>query len=115
MGNTAISFSPNVIGNAKLTFTPVKNFEFSVQNQYVHRQYMDNTQDEAFKIPGYNILDFIAHYNVKIQKQELGIYFNLNNALNRKYFNNGYVDDAAPYYYAQAGINYMLGMSWKIR
>ena len=115
LGNTAISFSPNVIGNAKLTFTPVKNFEFSVQNQYVHRQYMDNTQDEAFKIPGYNILDFIAHYNVKIQKQELGIYFNLNNALNRKYFNNGYVDDAAPYYYAQAGINYMLGMSWKIR
>lgn len=114
LGNTAISFSPDLIANAKLTFSPFKNLNFTIQNQYIHRQYMDNTQNEALKIPGYNILDFIAHYDFKIQKQELGIHFNLNNALNRKYYNNGYVYSAAPYYYPQAGINYMLGMSWKI-
>ncbi|MDN5397232.1 MAG: TonB-dependent receptor, partial [Chryseobacterium sp.] len=39
LGDTEISFSPNVIANLGLKFNPDKNFQFALMNQYVGKQY----------------------------------------------------------------------------
>lgn len=113
IGNTNIALSPNFIGNIRLTYQ-TNGFNFSLQNQYVSKQYLDNTQREKPSIPAYNILDFGAHYSLYLKHYQLNVHVNINNILNKMYINKGYVYDQTPYYFPQAGRNFMLGMSIKI-
>ena len=43
----------------------------------------------------------------------MSLQFLLNNIFDKKYVNNGFVYDG-PYYYAQAGRNFMLGLNFRI-
>ena len=113
LGNTDISFSPNIIANAKVQYKPVKDIELNVSNQYVGKQYLDNTQIEDLRLKDYFLTDFNAQYDFKIGKNAVALQFLLNNIFNKKYVNNGFVYEG-PYYYAQAGRNFMVGFSWKI-
>jgi iron complex outermembrane receptor protein len=36
----------------------------------------------------------------------------VNNVLNKKYVNNGFVYDSTPYYFSQAGTNFLFGVSF---
>ena len=45
LGNTPISFSPNTVANFLIKLKPAENFTFGVQNQYVGKQYLDNTNN----------------------------------------------------------------------
>jgi iron complex outermembrane receptor protein len=58
------------------------------------------------------LTDFNAQYEFKIAKQEVSLQFLLNNIFDKKYVNNGFV--YIPYYYAQAGRNFMLGLNFRI-
>ena len=115
LGKTPISFSPNVIANLLLSFKPVEKLSLGIQNQYVGSQFLDNTHNANFQLKDYFLTDFNARYSFNIRKTEVDLKFLLNNIFNQKYVNNGFVYDQAPYYYSQAGINYMLGVSilWK--
>lgn len=113
--NTDTSFSPNFIGNVLFMYSPVKNFSIGLQNQYVSSQYLDNTQSAALQLPDYFLADFNAKYTLNLKKTAVDFKFLLNNILDRKYVNNGYVYDNNPYYFSQAGINFMFGISLKIK
>lgn len=114
LGNTQISFSPNIIANAIVQYKPVKGLQLNVNNQYVGKQYLDNTETKELQLKDYFLTDFNAQYEFKIAKQEVSVQFLLNNIFNKKYVNNGFVYEG-PYYYAQAGRNFMLGFSFKIQ
>lgn len=115
LGNTEISFSPNVIANLGLKFNPTKNFQFALMNQYVGKQYLDNTETENLQLKEYLLTDFNAEYQFKIAKHDVALKLLVNNIFNQKYINNGYVYDANPIYFSQAGTNFMFGISWKIQ
>lgn len=115
LGDTEISFSPNVIANLGLRFTPNKNFEFALMNQYVGKQYLDNTEDKNLQLKDYFLTDFNAQYHFKIAKNDIALKLLVNNLFDKKYVNNGAVWYGEPYYYSQAGVNFMFGISWKIQ
>ncbi|AYZ14131.1 TonB-dependent receptor [Chryseobacterium arthrosphaerae] len=115
LGNTQISFSPNVIANLGLKFNPTKNFQFALMNQYVGKQYLDNTEDKNFELKDYFLTDFNAQYQFKIANNDIALKLIVNNLFNKKYVNNGAVDGSQAYYFAQAGTNFMFGVSWKIQ
>jgi len=114
LGNTEISFSPNLIANLSLKFNPVKNFQFALTNQYVGKQYLDNTETAALQLKDYFLTDFNAQYQFRIKRQEVALKLLVNNIFDQKYVNNGYVYDG-PVYFSQAGTNFMFGISWKIQ
>lgn len=114
LGDTKISFSPNLIANLTLKYSPVKNFQFILTNQYVGKQYLDNTQTQDLQLKDYLLTDFNAQYDFKINRQEVALKLLVNNILDQKYVNNGYVYNG-PVYFSQAGTNFMFGISWKIQ
>ncbi len=114
LGNTAISFSPNIITNAMLQYKPIKNLQVSLNNQYIGKQYLDNTETKELQLKDYFFTDFNTQYKFKIAKQEVSLQFLLNNIFNKRYVNNGFVY-SGPYYYAQAGRNFMVGFTWKLQ
>ncbi|MPS63543.1 MAG: TonB-dependent receptor [Chryseobacterium sp.] len=114
LGNTQISFSPDVIANLGLKFSPTKNFQFALMNQYVGKQYLDNSEDKNLQLKDYLLTDFNAQYQFTIAHHEVALKLLVNNIFNKKYVNNGAVWDGNPYYFSQAGTNFMLGVSWKI-
>ena len=113
LGNTSISFSPNVIANGIIQYKPIKNLQLNINNQYIGKQYLDNTETKELQLKDYFLTDFNAQYEFKIAKQEISLQFLLNNIFNKKYVNNGFVYEG-PYYYAQAGRNFMLGLNFRI-
>lgn len=115
LGNTQISFSPDVIANLAVKFNPNKNFQFTLLNQYVGKQYLDNSEDKDLELNEYFLTDFNAQYSFKIKNNDIALKLLVNNIFNRKYVNNGAVWDGEPYYFSQAGTNFMFGISWKIQ
>ncbi|MBP2618240.1 TonB-dependent receptor [Chryseobacterium jejuense] len=116
LGNTQISFSPNMIANVGVRFNPNKNFQFALMNQYVGKQYLDNTEDKNLELKDYLLTDFNAQYQFKIGRNDIALKLLVNNLFNKKYVNNGSVnEDGSPLYFAQAGTNFMFGISWKIQ
>lgn len=114
LGNTSISFSPEVIANVLLQFNPTEKFSLGIQNQYVGSQFLDNTSNESLKLDDYLLSDFNAKYTLNLKKTDVDFKFLLNNIFNKKYVNNGYVYDG-PVYFSQAGVNFMFGMSLKFQ
>ena len=115
LGNTQISFSPDVVANLGLTFKPSKSFQFALMNQYVGKQYLDNTEDKNVELKDYILSDFNAQYQFKIANNDIALKLLVNNLFNKKYVNNGAVYGGEPYYFSQAGTNFMFGISWKIQ
>ncbi len=114
LGDTPISFSPNFIGNFSMNYIPNKKLSLGIQNQYVGKQFLDNTNNENLQLKDYWLTDFNAKYTLNIQKTEIDFKFLLNNIFNKIYVNNGFVYDG-PMYFSQAGTNFMFGMSIKIK
>ena len=114
LGNTPISFSPEVIGNILVNFIPASNFSLGIQNQYVGSQFLDNTNNPELKLADYFLTDFNAKYTLNLKKTEIDFKFLLNNIFNKKYVNNGYVYEG-PVYFSQAGTNFIFGMSIKFQ
>ena len=88
--------------------------KFGLTNQYVGKQYLDNTEMKDLQLKDYLLTDFNAQYDFKIKKHEVVLKLLVNNIFNQKYVNNGYVYNG-PIYFSQAGTNFMFGISWKIQ
>ena len=107
-----ISFSPNIIANGNVVYSPFKNFNLGVTAQYVGKQYLDNLETADNQLKDYLVPDFNASYKLPLQKQDITFRFLLNNFTNTKYVNNGF---SGPYYFSQAGINFIFGVSMMFR
>ncbi len=113
LGNRKISFSPETIANLLVNYSPAKNFGFGLQSQLVGSQYLDNTQNENLKLSSYFLTDFNAKYTLNLKKTAIDFRLIVNNLLDQKYVNNGFVVEDSPYYFSQAGINFMFGVRFK--
>lgn len=111
-GNTEISFSPGVIANANIQYSPIKNLNFGITGQYVGKQFLDNTSNMENQLDSYFVPDFNVSYKLPLQRQDVVLRFLLNNFTDTKYVNNGF---SGPYYFAQAGINFLFGVSMNFK
>lgn len=110
LGNTPISFSPNTIANLLVNIKPFTNFNFGIQNQYVGRQYLDNTHNPELQLNDYFLTDLNVLYQLKLKRTDVDFKLLVNNLFNQKYVNNGFVWEG-PNYFSQAGTNFMFGIT----
>lgn len=115
LGNTPISFSPEIIANALVNYSPSKNFSLGIQNQYVGSQFLDNTKTENLKLKEYFLTDLNAKYTLTLKRTAIDFKLLVNNIFNKKYVNNGFVYGTTPYYFSQAGTNFLFGVSFKFQ
>lgn len=120
LGNTPISFSPNVVLANDFTFTPIKRLELSLITKFVSRQYLDNSGNETYCLKPYTYTNLRISYTFLFSRfaQELELFVQANNLFNAKYESNGWIysyyygnsrfADAA--FYPQAGINFLGGI-----
>ena len=125
LGNTNISFSPNIVFGNATTYSPIKNLNLTLLNKFVGEQFMGNIDSQKSVLGDYNIHDFNVTYLWNINKGIKSILFSglVNNIFDYKYESNGYFytyDDTwsvpgqtttldGTGYYPQAGINFLAG------
>ncbi|EAQ48317.1 TonB-dependent receptor [Leeuwenhoekiella blandensis] len=125
LGNTNISFSPEIIAGNRLDFFPVQNLRLSLLSKYVGEQFLGNIDAESSKLDAYFINDFNVQYDLKnigFAKQ-ITLTALVNNIFSETYVSNGYFftydDDFSnpgtvttiegTGYYPQAKINFLIG------
>jgi iron complex outermembrane recepter protein len=113
--NTAIILSPNWIGGSQLTWEVWPNIKASLLTKYVGKQYLNNTQTESLILEDYLINDLRLNYTIDPKgMKEIELSLLLNNLLNVKYSSNGATyGDGVPYYYPQAGRNFLVMASFR--
>ena len=129
LGDTDISFSPNLIAANAFVFQPTERLQFSVLSKYVGEQYMGNIDNKNSKLDSYFVNDFNASFEIKPTSIFKSIVFNVlvNNIFSSKYISNGYyytyddtwsvdgetttLDGAG--YYPQATRNFLIGATLK--
>jgi iron complex outermembrane receptor protein len=120
--STDIAFSPSTIASLSLVTQPIKNFEVTLQNKYVGKQYLDNTSNENKKLPAYFVSDLRLSYLVKLKSvKEIRFTVSVNNIFNQLYSSNGYTYGwiyggrtyTYNHFYPQAGTNVFGGVSFK--
>lgn len=113
--NTSIILSPSWIGGNQFTWTVFKNFQAALLSKYVGKQYLDNTENETVALDDYFINDLRLSYFFRpngFNKIELGLL--VNNIFDVQYTSNGYGYAGTPYFYPQAGINFLAMLSVKL-
>lgn len=119
--NTDISFAPNAIAMAILSYKVSKALQIDVTNKYVGKQFLDNTQSDERRLKAYNNIDFAIRYQVQNVNGLTGVQVGLfvNNILNDFYTPDGYTFSGFiggerqdfNYVYPMAGRNVMLKAS----
>lgn len=119
---TDIAFSPNVIGASTLTFEPIKNLKFSFISKYVGKQFLDNTSSDIRKLDAFFVNDLRINYSFKTKFiREIDLMIAVNNLFSEKYESNGYTWGyiyggkriSENFYYPQAGVNFLAGLTLK--
>ncbi len=119
--NTDIAFSPNIISAAAVEYNPIKGINLMLQTKYVGAQFLDNTANDSKKIDAYQTVDARLSYTIFPKKlNEISFNFLANNILNAMYSSNGYTYSyistnliTENFYYPQAGINFLAGITMK--
>ncbi|PHR97233.1 MAG: TonB-dependent receptor [Leeuwenhoekiella sp.] len=127
LGNTNISYSPNVVAANRFDYFPVEGLRLSLLSKYVGEQYLGNIDAESSKLDAYFVNDFNAQYDLGALGFAKSVTLTLlvNNFLSEEYVSNGYFftydDDftnpgtvttiEGTGYYPQAKINFLVGAS----
>jgi len=114
-GNTDIAYSPSVIAGNIFIYKPIQNLYLSLLQKFVGEQYMNNIESPSAKLKDYFVNDINIAYEIKPKSVFNSILINVlvNNVMNKEYVANGYMWDVYPYYYPQAGINFLAGLTVK--
>ena len=114
-GITTIAYSPSIIAGNILVYKPIGNLQISWFSKFVGEQYLNNIELPAAKLRDYFVNDLNIAYEIKTKSVFKSIVLTglVNNILDKKYVSNGYMYDVYPYYYPQAGINFLAGVSLK--
>ncbi|GAA4116119.1 TonB-dependent receptor [Aquimarina addita] len=129
LGETNISYSPNIVAGNQFVYQPVKNIQFSLLSKFVGEQYMGNIDSELSKLDSFFVNDLNIVYEIKNVPVFKSIVLTglVNNIFDEEYESNGYyffyddnfsnpgtvstVEEA--FFYPQAGINFLLGATLK--
>lgn len=113
VGNKQIAYSPSFIAGNIIVCKPLKQLNVSLLSKFVGEQYMNNIESKEAKLNDYFVNDLNVSYEINPKSVFKSIVFNalVNNVLDKKYVSNGYMYDIYPYYYPQAGINFLIGMN----
>ena len=130
LGNTNLSFSPNIIIGNAFVYESSKNFMISVLSKYVGKQYMSNlnsTISNQDQLEGFFTSDINFKYSIKTKKNlEIVINGLINNIFNKEYVDRGFyytynypdekgnilTGDGAGFY-PQATTNFLTGITLK--
>ncbi|CAA9202193.1 TonB-dependent receptor [Flavobacterium collinsii] len=114
-GTTDIAYSPSVIAGNIIVYSPIQSLHISLLQKYVGEQYMNNIELRAAKLADYFVNDLNVSYEIKPKSVFKSILITglVNNILDKKYVSNGAMWDVYPYYYPQAGINFLAGLTLK--
>jgi len=128
LGETNISYSPEIIGANQLIFHPSEVFQVSLISKYVGEQYMGNIDSEVSRLDSFFTNDLNIVYEWENAPLFKSVVFTglVNNIFDIKYESNGYFffgnfqNDAGQTetfegagYYPQAGINFLAGVTLK--
>lgn len=125
LGNTTISFSPDIVAGNALVYQPTKSLQLSFLSKYVGEQYLSNTDTEASKLEGYFTSDFNIVYEIRTKNIFESIVFSglVNNIFNKEYVDRGYTyldswttpgtSFEVQGYYPQATTNFLVGVTLK--
>ena len=115
VGTKDIAYSPSIIAGNILVFKPSERLQVSWLSKFVGEQYMNNIELPAAKLADYFVNDLNIAYEIKPKSVFKSVVFSglINNILDKQYVSNGYMYDIYPYYYPQAGINFLVGMTLK--
>ena len=113
VGTTDIAYSPEIIVGNILVYKPTESLQISWLSKFVGEQFMNNIELPAAKLQDYFVNDFNITYEIKPKSVFKSIVLTglINNFLDKKYSSNGYMYDVYPYYYPQAGINFLTGVT----
>ncbi|MDR7369287.1 TonB-dependent receptor domain-containing protein [Flavobacterium aquidurense] len=114
-GTTKIAYSPEVIVGNIIVYSPIESLHISLLQKFVGEQYMNNIELPSAKLADYFVNDLNVSYEIKPKSVFKSIMITglVNNILDKKYVSNGYMWDVYPYYYPQAGINFLAGLTLK--
>jgi iron complex outermembrane receptor protein len=114
-GTTNIAYSPALIAGNILVFKPSEAIQISWLSKFVGEQFMNNIELPDAKLPNYFVNDLNVSYEMKPKSIFKSILLTglINNILDKKYVSNGYMYDVYPYYYPQAGLNFLAGLVLK--
>ncbi len=89
---TDISFSPNLVGMASLTYMPINNLSFNLMGKYVGKQYYDNTSNNENSLDAYFVSNFVAGYTFDMTNVgSIDLQFVVNNLFDKEYIANAWV------------------------
>ncbi len=112
--NTSIILSPNWIAGSQLSWTAFRNFQASLLTKYVGKQYLDNSHNKNLMIGDYFINDLKFNYSFALKEiKSLDVSLLVNNVFDVEYSSNGYSYFGIPYFYPQAGTNFMAMLTMK--
>jgi iron complex outermembrane receptor protein len=123
LGETNLSFSPDILLGSVLTYKPMSNLSLSLNSRYIGKQNIDNTGNPERTLPGYFVNGFSAGYSFKTKLiSEIGFNLAVNNLFNVKYESNAWVYQyyynnqhyESNGYFPQALINFLFGITLKI-
>jgi iron complex outermembrane receptor protein len=117
--DTDISFSPNVVGGATLSYKPITNLDLQWRAKYVGNQFLDNTSDINRQLDAYLVNDLLIAYDLKFNSSnKLELRLKVNNVLNELYSANGYTFNyifgekiVENFLYPQATRNILIGIN----
>ena len=125
LGNTNISYSPEIVAGNIFEYRPIPNLQFALLSKYVGEQFMGNIDSEVSKLDSYFINDLNIVYELREVPFVDSILLNglVNNLFNVEYVSNGYFftfddDFSEPGtittiegagFYPQATINFLVG------
>ena len=115
LGNKEIAYSPSIIAGNVFTYQPIKKLQIALLSKFVGEQYMNNIELPNAQLPNYFVNDLNVSFEIHPKSVFKSIVFSglVNNILDKQYVSNGYMYDIYPYYYPQAGINFLLGLHLK--
>ena len=115
VGTKDIAYSPSIIAGNILVYKPLESLQISWLSKFVGKQYMNNIESPAAKLQDYFVNDFNIVYEIKPKSVFKSVVLTglINNILDKQYVSNGYMYDVYPYYYPQAGINFLAGIALK--
>ncbi|WP_298221358.1 TonB-dependent receptor [Flavobacterium sp.] len=112
-GTKDIAYSPSLVAGNILTYKPLEKLQISWLFKFVGEQYLNNIELPDAKLPDYAVHDLNIAYEIKPKSVFKSIVFTglVNNVLDKQYISNGYMYDVYPYYYPQAGTNFLAGLT----
>jgi iron complex outermembrane receptor protein len=122
LGETDLSFSPEVVANSVFTFKPVGELNIKLISRYVGEQFIDNTSNDLRKLEPYFVSDLNISYGFRSEFfDRMDIFLNIANVFSAEYESNAwvyrYIYEGEEFlmagFFPQAPANFLAGISLK--